>query len=154
MGIDFQAPLDLKGTDLYQGKRMVWQIVLVTFVYVTGYDLWFYTMHRAMHQVPGMYKYHRKHHSVRDVFWRHALLSDAAESVLTPLGLFIPMPLVGFSLPAFICASGFCSVRAFAHHDRRCVDLVGDYHLKHHRNPRFNFGQPWIDRLFGTAETS
>ena len=129
---------------------MILATIIRTIVYVNGYDIWFYTMHRAMHANPALYKLHKKHHSVRDVSWRSATLADNVETIMTPFGLLLPIPLVGFSLPAILTAYGYCSLRAFAHHEPRCAWLVGDYHLQHHRNPRVNYGQPWLDKLFGT----
>jgi sterol desaturase/sphingolipid hydroxylase (fatty acid hydroxylase superfamily) len=35
-------------------------------------------------------------------------------------------------------------------HDKRFVWLIGDHHLLHHRDGRYNFGEGWIDSLCGT----
>ena len=118
--------------------------------YVLGYDVWFYAMHRTIHH-PALYAYHKKHHSVRRVTWRETYVADTLENVLTPMGLVIPLPIVGFSWPAMLGAWAYCAVRAVAHHEPRCAKWAGDYHLKHHADMRYNFGQPWLDRLLGTA---
>ncbi len=35
-------------------------------------------------------------------------------------------------------------------HDKRFVWLIGNHHLLHHKYPRYNFGEYWLDKLFKT----
>ena len=35
-------------------------------------------------------------------------------------------------------------------HDKRCVFLVGDHHLIHHKYLKYNYGEYWLDYIFGT----
>jgi len=35
-------------------------------------------------------------------------------------------------------------------HDDRFIALVGDHHLKHHLLFRCNYGEYWLDYIFGT----
>jgi sterol desaturase/sphingolipid hydroxylase (fatty acid hydroxylase superfamily) len=36
-------------------------------------------------------------------------------------------------------------------HDNRFSWITGNHHLLHHKYINYNFGEYWIDRLFGTA---
>jgi sterol desaturase/sphingolipid hydroxylase (fatty acid hydroxylase superfamily) len=35
-------------------------------------------------------------------------------------------------------------------HDDRFSWLIGNHHILHHKYPKYNFGEYWIDKMFGT----
>ena len=35
-------------------------------------------------------------------------------------------------------------------HDERCIWLIGNHHLLHHKYSQYNFGEYWLDALCGT----
>ena len=35
-------------------------------------------------------------------------------------------------------------------HDKRFIWLIGNHHILHHKYPRYNFGEYWLDKLFRT----
>ena len=47
-------------------------------------------------------------------------------------------------------ASLMIAARGYMRHDHRYSFLIGNHHLLHHKNPKYNFGEYWIDSLFGT----
>ena len=44
----------------------------------------------------------------------------------------------------------FCSIRGFMRHDNRCIWLIGNHHILHHKYPNYNYGEYWIDSICGT----
>jgi sterol desaturase/sphingolipid hydroxylase (fatty acid hydroxylase superfamily) len=40
--------------------------------------------------------------------------------------------------------------RGLARHDNRCSWLIGNHHILHHKYPKYNFGEYWLDLTFGT----
>jgi len=133
-------------------------------VFILAADFIKYWMHRAMHRVPLLWRFHRAHHSDRHVNastnlreqWAGALYGDLVFTVISaPLFgvLSLPVPLTA----AYI-AYGF-----FAHANLRLPlgpltpIIVGPhYHrihhsrLAHHTNVNFASFFPVFDILFGT----
>jgi sterol desaturase/sphingolipid hydroxylase (fatty acid hydroxylase superfamily) len=35
-------------------------------------------------------------------------------------------------------------------HDERCIWLIGNHHILHHKYPQYNYGEYWLDKLFKT----
>jgi len=35
-------------------------------------------------------------------------------------------------------------------HDNRFIWLIGNHHILHHKHPKYNFGEYWLDKLFQT----
>ena len=44
----------------------------------------------------------------------------------------------------------FINVRGILMHDNQFIYLVGDHHLIHHKYYKCNYGEYWLDYLFGT----
>jgi hypothetical protein len=47
-------------------------------------------------------------------------------------------------------AVAFVGARGAMRHDHRFTPWIGNHHILHHKYPRFNFGEFWIDACFGT----
>ena len=121
---------------------------------ILGYDLWFYASHVMLHW-PWLYRrVHRIHHErVTDLRWSDAYHGHWFESAFQGLGFLLPL-LVGFGVwdhwLEWLLALLFVNARGMARHDARLVGWIGDHHIVHHRNPKVNYGEAWLDWVFGT----
>ena len=102
---------------------------------IAGYDIWFYCSHVLLHQ-PILYKtIHYIHHDV---------------GPFQGLGLVLPFVFSQWDPYSCLAALVFVNVRGMMRHDHRCSWLIGDHHLLNHKYPRTNYGEKWLDKLFGT----
>lgn len=125
------------------------------FLFIISYDLWFYITHILMH-TPKIYNWiHYKHHSVPygKLEYTDTHIAHYAENIIQPLGILFPFLLFGFSASRLVnclCAFLFISIRGLMRHDHRCTFLIGNHHLVHHKYLNCNYGEYWIDWIFGT----
>ena len=118
-------------------------------MYIILYDIWFYFSHIILHY-KWMYKYHKQHHMNVFPTWLDTSDSSVVENILQSIGLFLG-PLYYQKLTTdFVIASGLISVRGLMRHDDRCTFLIGNHHLLHHQYLSYNFGEYWLDYIFGT----
>jgi Delta7-sterol 5-desaturase len=128
---------------------MLGQVLL----HVLGYDIWFYVSHRLLHTSAFWWIHARHHEKVMGLQWVDAYHGHWLESAIQSVGFLLPA-IVGYwnwwvaLLTAFVI-----NARGLARHDERLVWLIGDYHLKHHRLPKGNYGEPWLDALCGTRQS-
>lgn len=153
------------GISNFVGRNLTTPGLILRFVlFVLAADLIKYWMHRAMHQVPLLWRFHRAHHSDRHLNastnlreqWAGTIYGDAVFAIISaPLFGVLSLPI---PLTAAYVAYGF-----FAHANLRLPlgwltpILVGpQYHRIHHsRMPQhFNVNYasffPLFDILFGT----
>ena len=50
----------------------------------------------------------------------------------------------------FVYSIIILNIRGMLRHDYRFIWLVGNHHLLHHKYPQYNYGEYWLDYLFGT----
>lgn len=62
------------------------------------FDLWMYLFHRANHQVPFLWRFHRTHHSDHQVDVTTALRFHTGEIIISSLFKLVLIPLFGMSL--------------------------------------------------------
>ena len=72
-----------------------WTATLLAFVLL---DLWMYLFHRANHQVPFLWRFHRTHHSDSQVDVTTALRFHTGEIAISSLFKLALIPLLGVSL--------------------------------------------------------
>lgn len=72
------------------------------------------------------------------------------EAVGQSIGFLFPVLIYTYTIHDIGIAAAFVGVRGLMRHDARCVFLIGNHHLLHHRYPSYNFGEYWIDYLCGT----
>ena len=118
-------------------------------VSVLSYDIWFYISHILLHS-QFLYKFHKEHHKKESPMFLDTYAGHFIESPLQGCGMFIPYLVWIYSASDTFLILLFLNVRGMMRHDERCVFLIGNHHLLHHRHPRYNFGEYWIDSLFGT----
>ncbi|KAL2871277.1 sterol desaturase family protein [Aspergillus lucknowensis] len=154
-------------------------IIPIVGLYAIILDFWFYWYHRAMHDVHGLWKYHRTHHLTKHPNMLLAGYADIEQDIMDTLGIplitFFSMRLMGVPIDFytwFACqqtinfseVSGHSGVRMYASAPGpftwilRIFDaeLVVEDHDLHHRigyRKSHNYGKQtrlW-DRVFGTS---
>ena len=119
---------------------------------IVGYDIWFYLSHILLHQ-PFLYKtIHHIHHNVSypTMTFMDTYVGHWVEGPFQGLGLILPFVFLPWDLYSGLAALIFVNVRGMMRHDHRCSWLIGKHHLLHHKHPRYNYGEKWLDSLFGT----
>jgi len=125
--------------------------MLVTIYHIVGYDIWFYISHVLLHS-RSFYFIHKIHHVVKykDLRFWNTMDGHIIETPLQTIGIFVPLL---FYKPSIELLYAFFVVlmRGYMRHDNRCSWLIGNHHLLHHKHGNYNFGEYWLDRLFGTC---
>ena len=131
-------------------------------------DLIQYGVHRALHEVPWLWRFHAVHHSVKTMDWLAGSRLHIGEVLLMRSLVLAPIYVLGFSkevVDAYIVIVGFQAVFNHANVNitlgpLRHVLVTPSFHHWHHsqddealdRNYASHF--PVIDTLFGTAVRS
>jgi sterol desaturase/sphingolipid hydroxylase (fatty acid hydroxylase superfamily) len=128
-------------------------------------DLTQYGLHRAFHEVPLLWRFHRVHHSSTIIDWLAGSRLHLLDVVVTRGLVLLPIAVLGFAPSAVYAYLTFVSLHAvFIHANfrpragwlERCV-VMPHFHHWHHAdeseavNRNYAVHLPWIDRLFGTA---
>lgn len=116
---------------------------------VITYDIWFYISHLILHKY--LYAIHSIHHAAVKPIWTDTYLGHWFESPFQGVGMFFPYLVYKYTWLDTLAILAFLNVRGMMRHDKRFVWLIGDHHLIHHKDGRYNFGEGWIDSLCGTA---
>ena len=121
-------------------------------LHIVGYDVWFFISHIILHH-PSIYFLHKIHHSTKYKALRYYDTNEGhiIEHVVQPLGMFLPFLIYKFKFEPLLIAYLIIAARAFMRHDHRFTWLIGNHHLLHHKYPKFNFGEYWIDQAAGTV---
>jgi sterol desaturase/sphingolipid hydroxylase (fatty acid hydroxylase superfamily) len=125
---------------------------LLILLQILCYDLWFYTSHIILHYRIPYSKIHYEHHQQfyqTLIFW-DAYKGNHLEGVIQSAGLFVPYLIIDITLSNLIIAGFITNLRGLMRHDNRCIWLIGNHHILHHKYPRYNYGEYWIDKLCGT----
>ena len=122
--------------------------MLLTILCILCYDVWFYVSHIMLH-TKYLWRYHQQHHRTKTLVFTDAYNSDIIEMLFQSIGFVVPL---FFTMSAGQCilALIFLNIRGMLRHEPRAAWLVGNHHLIHHQNPAVNYGEYWLDRLFGT----
>jgi sterol desaturase/sphingolipid hydroxylase (fatty acid hydroxylase superfamily) len=156
------APLLRLGSGLPFGARLVLGIVVGEFGY--------YWMHRWMHEVPFLWRFHAVHHSAEQIDWLVSTRAHPVDLVLGRLSGYVPMYVVGLANPIQSVLDpvslGVVLVGTiwgfFIHANVRwrlgplgwLVSTPAFHHWHHtndeHANHNFSTMLPWVDRIFGT----
>ena len=119
-------------------------------LYVFSYDIWFYISHIGLHHY-FYTKIHKYHHSAdyTTMTYPATYVGHYLESIVQGLGIFLPLLWMKIDL-TFIYALLIINLRGMMRHDVRCIPWIGNHHILHHKYPKYNFGEYWLDRLCGT----
>jgi len=127
-------------------------------------ELFEYTAHRAMHEVPWLWRFHAPHHSAERLYWLNALRFHPVDIALVGPGKLLPVAALGADARVFALVTVFAAVHgAFQHANVELrlgplnwVFSMAELHRWHH-SPRLeeanhNYGGNLIlwDVVFGT----
>lgn len=118
-------------------------------LHILGYDIWFYLSHRMLH-TRWLWRFHKIHHEFVEPTWKETYHGHWFESVFQSMGFALPAVFGLYSILPAVLGILLVNARGMARHDRRLTWLIGNHHLIHHQNGAVNFGDYWIDCLFGT----
>jgi sterol desaturase/sphingolipid hydroxylase (fatty acid hydroxylase superfamily) len=101
-----------------------------------------------------MYKYkhiHAIHHKIKynKLTYRDTNIAHLFENIIQPLGIFIPC-IYTWSPFHFTIAYMLVYTRGLMRHDRQFETWIGNHHLLHHKYFNYNYGEYWLDYLYGT----
>ena len=113
------------------------------------YDIWFYISHIFLH-TPFLYKFHHKHHMKKFPTFLDTYVGHSLEGPFQGMGALVPFCVYKYSVLDICIVLAILNIRGMMRHDARFIFIIGDHHLLHHRYPKYNFGEPWIDRICGT----
>jgi sterol desaturase/sphingolipid hydroxylase (fatty acid hydroxylase superfamily) len=98
-----------------------------------------------------MYWIHSKHHEKRQPKFLDTYYGHILESVFQGLGFLLPFALKMTDPSDAAAALIILNIKGMMRHDERTGHLIdNNHHLLHHLESRNNFGEPWLDVLFGT----
>ncbi|MEM7460079.1 MAG: sterol desaturase family protein [Pseudomonadota bacterium] len=153
--------LEPYGHDLWPDQ---WNPVLQVAMFILIKDFFRYWFHRALHEIPALWRIHAAHHSVERLYWLNGIRAHPLEIISQAIFYAIPLALVQptaeIALVAIILQ---LSIGIFQHSN---IDLnlgwweyifsIGDNHRYHHYPDKgigdSNYGGELIiyDILFGT----
>lgn len=127
-------------------------------------DLLAYTIHRALHTVPWLWRIHAIHHSAKHLDWMSAVRLHPLNDMLMFCGTGLPVAAMGFPLDLVLQIYPFVALYAIVIHSNINVTLrplsyvltSPVYHAFHHThsdeggNKNFAGLFPIFDKLFGT----
>ena len=118
-------------------------------VSIISYDIWFYLSHIMLHH-NSLYKYHKEHHTKIIPTYMDTYVGHGLEGPFQGIGMFIPFIVWNYSRYDIFLILLLLNIRGMMRHDERFVFLIGNHHLLHHKYPKYNFGEYWIDSICGT----
>jgi len=124
-----------------------------------------YWVHRAFHQVPMLWRFHRIHHSADVMDWLAGSRLHLVDVAVTRGLTYVPIYVLGFAETALVAYVAFVSIQATFIHANvrfnfgplRWVMATPQFHHWHHGADReavdknFAVHLPLLDRLFGTC---
>ena len=121
-----------------------------TLLYILSYDIWLYFSHVVLHS-KRYYHIHKEHHTrVTNLKYPDTFVANHLETLIQPLGVFIPLMFYPVSIYLFLKINILILIRGMMRHDERCIWLIGNHHILHHKYPQYNYGEYWLDKLFKT----
>lgn len=153
--------LEPYGHDLWPNH---WNPIVQVFLFILIKDFFRYWFHRALHEIPALWRIHAAHHSVERLYWLNGIRAHPLEIISQALWYAIPLALVQPSAEiALVAVIMQLSIGIFQHSN---IDLelgwweyvfsIGDNHRYHHYPDKgigdSNYGGEFIiwDILFGT----
>ena len=125
--------------------------MLIIIASILSYDIWFYSIHRLMH-TKHLYPYHQKSHNYKEPRWDDVCDFINLRTIFWSFGIVIPSFFTTeFCFFQFILAAIFINARGTLRYDR-ILKCLGNHHLLHHRFHICNYGEPWVDWIFGTKK--
>ena len=117
------------------------------------YDIWFYLSHIILHK-KYLYKIiHNEHHNLdyNKIKFTDAYIGHFIEGPFQGIGVLFPLLFIKYSLYKFLFSILLINIRGMLRHDNRFIWIIGNHHILHHKYPQYNYGEYWLDKLFGTC---
>ena len=138
-------------------------VVQFLFILVSA-DLVEYAIHRSMHEIPALWRFHAVHHSVEHMDWMAGSRLHILEPLVTRALVMLPAFFLGAEKAPLLCYIVFAGFQAGLVHANfgmnfgplKYVFNTPQFHHWHHASDReavdTNYAAhlPVIDRLFGT----
>lgn len=120
--------------------------------FILSYDVWFYLSHVILHNKKIYRIIHKEHHSVdyNIINFKDTYVGHFAEGPFQGMGILFPLFFIKFNFYLFLYSLVIINIRGMLRHDTRFIWLIGNHHILHHKYPQYNFGEYWLDKLFGT----
>ncbi len=119
-------------------------------LHIIGYDIWFYISHLLLH-TRLLWWAHKIHHEKVNPTFADTYHGHWAEGPFQSIGFFLPVAFGLHSVWPALWALVLVNMRGILRHDARAVWLIGNHHLIHHILGTCNFGDYYMDYIFGTA---
>lgn len=120
-----------------------------------------YWSHRLAHEIPLLWRFHKIHHSPRELDWLAGVRHHPLENAWTGFFIGVPLIFVGFQFEQVALIeiiNGLWGI--FLHSNTnfrfkrlRYIVATPEFHHWHHSADRYNTNYslfPWMDKLFGT----
>ena len=126
--------------------------MICIFFFILSYDVWFYLSHVILHNKKIYRIIHKEHHSVdyNIINFKDTYVGHFAEGPFQGMGVLFPLFFIKFNFYLFLYSLVIINIRGMLRHDTRFIWLIGNHHILHHKYPQYNFGEYWLDKLFGT----
>ena len=125
-------------------------IMLILLLHILGYDIWFYLSHILLH-TNYLWKYHKIHHEIIRPKFTDTYTGHFLEGPFQSIGFLLPVIFYRIDFIQAGIALILVNLRGMMRHDDRTVWLIGNHHLLHHLYFNCNYGEYWLDTLFGTS---
>jgi sterol desaturase/sphingolipid hydroxylase (fatty acid hydroxylase superfamily) len=121
-----------------------------------------YWAHRTMHTVPGLWRFHKVHHSVEEMDWLASARLHPVDRALTNGAAVLPIFVLGFTGTSIAVFALFCALLAMAEHANvrftfgplRFLVTTPQFHHWHHaehvHDRNFATKLPFVDWAFRT----
>lgn len=122
------------------------------YFFIFCYDIWFYMSHIFLHNKTFYKLIHKEQHDInyKTINFKDAYTGHFIEGPFQGLGVLFPLFFIKFDLYIFLVSILLINIRGMLRHDNRFIWLIGNHHILHHKYPQYNFGEYWLDKLFGT----
>ena len=121
-------------------------------LYIFYHDFFYYFIHRLLH-TRYLYPLHKIHHKNINPEFYDFYTVHILEIPISSIGLFIAIYLHKLYMYQVGCALLYIHMRGLMSHDARCEKIIGNHHLLHHNLIKCNYGEYWLDSIFGTLRT-
>ena len=119
---------------------------------IFSYDVWFYLSHIILHSRIFYKIIHSEHHSTdyKQMNFKDTYVGHFIEGPFQGLGVLFPLLFIKLDVYVFLYSLLLINIRGMMRHDVRFIWLIGNHHILHHKYTKYNFGEYWLDKLFGT----
>jgi len=116
------------------------------------YDLLYYYIHIILHN-QQIYFIHKIHHNTlyNKLTYKSANNANHVEHIIQYVGILIPTIAFKFTMSELFVCFLFIYIRSLLKHEQKFSYIIGNHHILHHKYPKYNFGEYWLDNIFGTC---